>query len=148
MLKRVRVVHPELRTIVFSIHSEAHYVARCLKAGAWGYVCKAEEVSVLFNAVRCVAAGTMCFPHGGNVAIARSGRAAGAPSQAGPMAALSDRELEVISLLGSGRSPKQVAATLHLSGKTVETYMRRAKRKMNLGDTRDLVRYATLWESR
>jgi len=134
LVKRLKVERPKLRILVLSMHGEAQYAARALKAGASGYLNKDSAAQQLVGALRKVAGGGM---HIGEAAAA----SLAAAEQHGHQK-LSDREFEVLRLLVAGKSPTDVAAQLHLSVKTVSTHKTRMLEKLGLKTTADLVRYA------
>ena len=138
-LRRLREDHPTVRVLVLSGHPEEQWAVRALRAGASGYLTKDHSPEQLVDAVRRVHRG------GRFVSPALAERLA---SQLGPSVAatphelLSDREFEVLRLLGAGHTVKEVAAKLGLSPKTVSTYRTRLMEKLHFGSTADLVRYA------
>lgn len=138
-LRRLREDHPTVRVLVLSGHPEEQWAVRALRAGASGYLTKDHSPEQLVDAVRRVHRG------GRFVSPALAERLA---SQLGPDVAatphelLSDREFEVLRLLGAGHSVKEVAAKLGLSPKTVSTYRTRLMEKLHFDSTADLVRYA------
>ena len=137
LIKRLRAEKPRLRLLVLSMHGEAQYAARALKAGAAGYVTKDSASAQLVSAIRKVAAG------GVHIGEAAAAQLIGAPrSDAAPHTRLSNREFEVFRLLVAGRGPTEIAGTLHLSVKTVSTHKTRIFEKMGVESVADLVRYA------
>ena len=138
VLEAVRAREPTLRVLVLSVHPEDQYAVRALRAGAAGYLTKDHSPEALVGAIRKVALG------GTYVSAALAERLArGLRSDSGvpPHEALSDREYEVLCFLGSGRTVKDIAATLGLSVKTVSTYRSRLLQKMGFEANSDLVRY-------
>jgi two-component system, NarL family, invasion response regulator UvrY len=139
-LRRLREGHPTVRVLVLSGHPEEQWAVRALRAGASGYLTKDHSPEQLVDAVRRVHRG------GRFVSPALAERLA---SQLGPDVVatphdfLSDREFEVLRLLGAGHTVKEVAAKLGLSPKTVSTYRTRLMEKLHFGSTADLVRYAS-----
>lgn len=141
LIKRVRLEKPRLRVLVLSMHGEAQYAARALKAGASGYLTKDSASAQLVSAIRKIAAGGV---HISEVAAAHLVAAqGGAPAgQTAPHTRLSNREFEVFRLLVEGLGPTDIADRLHLSVKTVSTHKTRILQKMNAASVADLVRYA------
>jgi two-component system, NarL family, invasion response regulator UvrY len=138
VLEAVRAREPTVRVLVLSVHPEDQYAVRALRAGAAGYLTKDHSPEALVEAIRKVALG------GTYVSAALAERLArGLRSDSGvpPHEALSDREYEVLCFLGSGRTVKDIAATLGLSVKTVSTYRSRLLQKMGFEANSDLVRY-------
>jgi DNA-binding NarL/FixJ family response regulator len=137
LIRRLRLEKPRLRLLVLSMHGEAQYAARALKAGAAGYLTKDSASAQLVGAIRKVAAG------GVHISEAAAAQLIGtAQSDASPHTRLSNREFEVFRLLVAGRGPTEIADQLHLSVKTVSTHKTRILEKMGMGSTADLVRYA------
>lgn len=124
--------------LVLSVHPEEQFALRALRAGAAGYLTKDRTPEELLTAVRRVAAGGKYV----SAALAeRLAAAVGATAAAGHEA-LSDREFQVLRLLGAGKTVGDVARTLSLSPKTVSTYRTRILQKLHLETTAELVRYA------
>jgi DNA-binding NarL/FixJ family response regulator len=139
VLRSLREEHPRLRVLVLSTHPEEQYAVRALKAGAAGYLTKDHSPEQLVQAIGKVV-------RGGKFVSASLAEQLARDLDLGrdqlPHEQLSDREYQVLCLLGSGRSVKEVAATLSLSPKTASTYRARLLEKMRLGTNADLVRYA------
>jgi DNA-binding NarL/FixJ family response regulator len=144
LTKHLKAECPELPVLVVSMHDEALYAERALRAGARGYVMKREALDSILSAVRSVLSGEiyisptmtkrMLFDH-----IQGSGEGRSAVER------LTDRELEVFQLIGQGRDMHEIAADLHLSKKTVEAHRANIKEKLGVPSAREVVRYATQW---
>jgi len=134
LIKRLRLERPKLRILVLSMHGEAQYAARALKAGASGYLNKDSASELLVGTIRKIAAG--------GVHIGEAAAASLVSSEKQAHRTLSDREFEILRLLVDGASPTAIAEKLHLSVKTVSTHKTRVLEKLNLKSTADLVRYA------
>lgn len=139
LIRRVRLEKPRLRVLVLSMHGEAQYAARALKAGAAGYVTKDAASAQLVGAIRKVAAGGVHISEAAAAQLVAAGAHAGA---AAAHTRLSNREFEVFRLLVEGLGPTEIADRLHLSVKTVSTHKTRILEKMGMDSTADLVRYA------
>ncbi|MFN9730090.1 MAG: response regulator [Pseudomonadota bacterium] len=133
------------RARVVSMHESPTWAERALAAGARGYVLKSEAGRVMVQAIRKVRAGRVFVSE--SIADARhEHRVAGvADDPARRIAALTDRELEVLARIGEGRTTQQIGAELQLSPKTVQTYRERIKRKLALDSAAALSREATRW---
>jgi DNA-binding NarL/FixJ family response regulator len=135
---------PAVRVLVLSMHDEAHFAERALRAGARGYIMKQEAIAGLVHAIRVVLSGRIYVSEkvaqGVLERIGNPGR-----FLAGSLAALTERELEVFELIGRGKSTAAIARHLGVSTKTVETYRANIKTKFNLKDATELIRYATSW---
>lgn len=139
LVKRVHRYHPGVPILVVSMHEAELYADRALAAGARGYVMKRRSEEEVVRAARAVRDG-QTYVGGGTV----SGAAEPLPSD-GPLAALTDREMEVFFLMGQGYSPRHVADQLSLSVSTVEVYRERIKEKLNVASSPLLLRYAIQW---
>lgn len=139
LIQEIRSAKPELPVLVVSAHSEKDYAIRALKLGAAGYVSKQSAPDVLVSAVRRVLAGGRYVSP--SLAEQLAGSLAGGASD-GAHEALSNRELQVLRLIASGKSLKEIGAELALSEKTVATYRARISEKMGLPTNVDLTRYA------
>ena len=138
LIKRLKVERPKLRILVLSMHGEAQYAARALKAGASGYLTKDSAAAQLLGAIRKIAAG------GVQISEAAAAQLIGAsPTGDTPLhEALSDREYEVLRQIVAGRTVTDIADALSVSVKTISTHKARILQKLNLAGTADLVRYA------
>jgi DNA-binding NarL/FixJ family response regulator len=139
LIKRARLEKPRLRVLVLSMHGEAQYAARALKAGASGYLTKDAASAQLVGAIRKVAGGGVHISEAAAAQLVTNGPHSG---EAAPHTRLSNREFEVFRLLVEGRGPTEIADKLHLSVKTVSTHKTRILEKMSMESTADLVRYA------
>ena len=145
LVKHLRAEHPHLVLLVLSVHDEAIYGPRALRAGAHGYVMKRECDDVLLQAIREVLAGKVFVsPALGRNLLYRVvfHDEAGGKSQ---IASLSDRELEVLELVGQGLPSREIAEKLHISVKTVESHRLHIKEKLGLAHASDLIRFAIQW---
>ncbi len=140
MIKELRSRFPDVRILVLSIHDESYYAQRTLKAGAMGYLMKQENVERVIDGIRSVYQGHVFLSDRmSQVLLSRVGGTATAPFGA---EALTDRELEVLQLIGKGLSTRQVAEQLNLSVKTVETHRENIKQKLKLENAAQLIQYA------
>ena len=147
-LELVRDVHaqqPELPMLVLSMHDELIFGERLLAAGASGYIMKQAASEQLLVALRRVLSGGVYVSESlaGSLNKGRVDGADGIGSD--PIDRLSNRELQVLSLLGRGLSSREAADGLGLSIKTVETHRQSLKRKLNLATNAQLLQYAIKW---
>ncbi len=142
LIKNLRAVHPSVAVLVLSMHDEALYAERALRAGARGYVMKRDTTRKLLEAMRRVMEGGVYLSE--RFAADLAARLVHQPHGTGktPVESLSDRELEVFRLLGKGRGAPAVAVSMHLSRKTVNAYCARIKAKLGLGNMAELLREA------
>ncbi len=138
VLKRLGEEKIPTRAIMLSVYPEEQYARRCIQAGAWGYLTKESAPEELVKAIREVAAGRRYITS----AVAEQLIAALTSEGMAPHERLSDREMEVLRLLATGKTVSQIAEQLFLSPKTVSTYRQRILSKLGLKTTADLVRYA------
>ncbi len=136
----LRQTRPRLPVLVLSMHPEAEFALRALKAGASGYLTKQSAAEELIGAVRKALAGGRYI----TAALAEKLAAdiAGDFGPSLPHESLSDRELQTLQLLAAGKAVKEIAAELSLSAKTVSTYRARVLEKLGLRSTVELARYA------
>lgn len=127
------------RVVVLTMHDDPAYTRSALLAGASGYVVKTVGEQDLLDAIRGVARGRVVIDLDDPAATARVYGELGRP---GAAVGLSERELEVLALLGRGHSNQEVAEKLDISPKTVATYKARIAEKVGLKSTADFVRYA------
>ncbi|MBM4445612.1 MAG: response regulator transcription factor [Chloroflexi bacterium] len=138
--RRLISLHPEARILILTRYHEEHYAVRTLKAGCLGYLTKGSSTRELHAAIRAVAQGRRFLSDEGKDVVdlqllsSRDGLT--------PLQSLSDREFQVFCLLARGQALKEVAATLGLSAKTVETYRSRVLQKLCLRNNVDICRFA------
>jgi DNA-binding NarL/FixJ family response regulator len=145
LVKDMKTRHPQIPALVLSMHDEAVYAERSLRAGARGYVTKQELDDTLLTAIHLLLDGEMYMSHRLEARLAAkfvSGRTLDTSSA---LDALSDRELQVFRLIGQGRSTRQIAETLHLSIKTIESHRQHIKGKLRIESTAELAQRATQW---
>lgn len=146
LIRRLREAVPDLRVLVLSMHDEALFAERALRAGARGYIMKQEAIGGLVHAIREVLSGRVFVSKRMSQRLLER---VGQPSAPGdPLGNLTDRELEVFELIGRGLSTAAIADRLDVSIKTVETYRSNIKTKLDLKDATDLIRFATAWTER
>jgi DNA-binding NarL/FixJ family response regulator len=144
LIKNTRAEFPKLPILVLSMHDESLYALRALRAGAEGYVMKHEAMANVIHAIHEVFNGRPYLsPAMAAQVITRV--AHGADDQADPVDKLSDRELEILELIGKGKEVRQIAKLLHLSPKTVETHRAHIKDKLDLKNSREVARFALQW---
>lgn len=136
----LREASPDTRVLVLTVHDDVAYLRRAFDAGASGYLVKDAADVELVQAVRAVAAGRQYVHPALGAALLTP---AGAPPRlAGPGGELSDREVEVLRLIGLGLTNVQIAERLYVSVRTVETHRAHLHQKLNLSSRADLVRFA------
>jgi DNA-binding NarL/FixJ family response regulator len=145
LIKNIKANHPNIRIIVLSMHDEALYAERTLRAGARAYIMKREATKRVLEAIRCVLEGKIYLSDKLAIMMAEKfvdGRTEKAESV---MERLSDRELEVFQLLGRGYSTRQIAGELRVGFKTVQSFCARIKEKLGFANATELLREAVRW---
>ncbi|MDT8436757.1 MAG: response regulator transcription factor [Gemmatimonadota bacterium] len=138
-LARIRELAPDLPVLVLSMHPEDQFAVRLIRAGATGYLTKDAAPERLVTALRRVLQGGRYI--GPDLAEVLAGALDGGDVVL-PHERLSDRELTVLRLIAAGRTPSEIAATLHLSPKTVSTYRSRLLEKLDMRTDAEVARYA------
>jgi len=148
LIKEIKIQFPGLPVLALSMHQESLYAERALRAGARGYITKHEATKKVIVALRNVLGGQLYLSDPMKEKLLYN--FVGDRTLEGgvsPIKRLTDRELEVFSLLGQGQGTRQIAERLCLSVKTVETYRSRIKEKLNLSSGSELLRCAFQWSN-
>jgi DNA-binding NarL/FixJ family response regulator len=145
LIKRLRPKYPEMKLLVISMREEQLYAARVLRAGGDGYVMKQQDPEEIIDAIRDVLAGRIYVSEevlAGDSRIPREGRP---QPRSRPIDRLSDLELEILGLLGSGKGNKEIASQLDLSDRSLAGHNAAMRKKLRLNNTNALIRYAVCW---
>ena len=142
LIKEFKDRYPKLPTLVLSMHDEALYGERALRAGARGYLTKQEATKKVVDAIRKVLAGEIYTSEKMAATILQKVAGGKTPGGGSPTDVLTDRELEVFQLLGQGKTVKEIAESLFVSAKTVEAHREHIKQKMKFKTSAELLRYA------
>ncbi len=145
LIKDLKVQYPDLPVLTLSMHDEAVYGERALRAGAKGYIMKQEATEKVVTAIRRVLAGELYVSDDMAAKMVSKLVGGGSRKTGSPVECLSDRELEVFRLIGEGYGTREMAEKLHLSIKTIETYRAHIKDKLGLEDANELLRCAIQW---
>jgi len=145
LIKDLRLSYPQVMILVLSMHDEELYAPRALRAGARGYIMKSEVTQKVVLAIRRIQEGRTYLSDRMTAMLAERVVTQPANSSVSPVSLLSDRELEVFSLLGRGRATRHIAETLHVSAKTVQAYCARIKEKLGVSTSTELLREAIRW---
>jgi DNA-binding NarL/FixJ family response regulator len=145
LLRELKAHHPEILTLVLSMHDEAVYAERSMRDGARGYVTKQELDATVVAAIRRLFAGGTHMSDKLQARLAAKMLGSKPLAADSPLDALSDRELQVFRLIGQGRSTRQIATQLHLSAKTIESHREHIKNKLSLASGAELVHRAMEW---
>lgn len=144
LLKDIRAITPQMPVLIISMHDETLYAERVIKAGGRGYIMKQEGPEKIVQAIRKVLGGSISVSEriAAQILDAMSGSKGGTSSS---VSTLTDREFEVYRLLGQGKEPHEIARTLHLSIKTVDTHRAHIRQKLGLRNATELIHHATRW---
>jgi len=145
LVKDARAHYPNLPLLVLSMHDEVIYAERMLSAGANGYIMKQAASDQFLVALRRVLEGGIYVSESVGNSMIEKFAAGGAYTPANPVDGLSNRELQVLHMIGKGLSTRQTAEALNLSVKTVESHRQRIKRKLSLQTSAQLMQYAVNW---
>ena len=145
-VKKLRIERPSVAAIMFSMHDERVYAERSIRAGARGYVMKRESSRRIIAAIREVLAGKLAISDVMNELFAFKFLRGQVPVETSPLECLSDRELEIFELLGSGNDTRIIADLLRINIKTVQTYCARIKEKLCLESASELMVAAIRWK--
>ncbi len=146
LLKSIRASDPDLPVLILSMHDEAIYAERALRAHANGYIMKQEATEKVLVAMRRILNGDLYLSDRMSNKMLQQYIGGGPSMIQSRIASLSDRELEVFRLIGEGRATREIAEELHLSIKTVETYQAHLKEKLSLRSGRELIQHAIQWK--
>jgi DNA-binding NarL/FixJ family response regulator len=145
LIKNLTALAPDLRILVLSMHDETLYAERALRAGAKGYLMKDQAGEMLIAAVRRVLDGELFLSERMKERMLHRFVSNKREELTFSMDSLSDREMEVLVLIGNGYSTRQIAQKLSLSVKTIDSYREHLKIKLHLAKGADLVRHAIQW---
>ena len=145
LIKNLKAIHEDIPILVFSMHDETIYAQRALRAGAKAYVMKKESPSKVVDAIRKIIQGEIYVSL--SVADQVLHQIVSGPGNVStsPVDRLTDRELEVVQLIGRGLSSREVAESLHLSVKTIESHRAHVKEKLSLRNATELVQFSVQW---
>lgn len=144
-IKDLHAAEPKLAVLVISMHDEAIYAERVLRAGGRGYIMKEAGGENLLAAIRQILRGEVYVSPRMAMRMMESFTRRTPRGSSSPIGQLTDREFEVFQLIGTGKSTRDIAAQLHLSTKTVDVHRGHIKEKLELKDTTALVRHAVRW---
>ncbi|MDW3684335.1 response regulator transcription factor [Cupriavidus sp. CV2] len=144
LVKTLRQHYPKLAILILSMHDETLFAERALRAGANGYLMKLEATEHIVNAIREVLAGNIYLSAAMHEKLAR---ALTVPRKipAGSIASLSEREFEVLHLIGLGFGTREIAEKLSRSVKTIEAHQANIKEKLDIPSGKELMRFAIQW---
>lgn len=144
LLTGIKDHHPDVKTLVWSMFDEEIFAERAVRAGAMGYVNKKEPIEKIVEAIRAVLRGNVCLSHHMTNRLIRR-VCLGVPADEDPIHRLSNRELQVFQMIGSGLTTKQIARKLELSPKTIEAHREKIKTKLGVANAAELSHRAVQW---
>ena len=137
-----------LPMLVLSMYDESLYAERALLAGASGYIMKQEAIALVVEAIHSVLGGDIYASSTVKEKVFKRLMNQHNVDSNSPLDSLTNRELEVLRLIGEGYSTREIAERLHLSIKTIGTYRENLKEKLNLKHFTGLVKFAVHWSSK
>ena len=148
LIKEIRAKYGLLPVLVVSMHDETIYAERLLSAGANGYIMKPASGDQLVSALRRVLAGGVYVSDRVGACMIERFAVARRKHAIDPIERLSNREVQVLNLIGRGKSTREIADDLSLSIKTIESHRQRIKKKLSLDSSPRLVQFAVNWYAR
>ena len=147
LIKDILIYSPKTTVLVLSMHDERYYAERALKAGAKGYIMKAEAETQVINAIRTVMDGKIYLSEKEKARIEdfNSGKEMEGEDTLSSVANLSDRQLQIFSLIGKGLGTVEIASKLNLSIKTIDTHKENIKVKLHCATSAELRQMAIEW---
>lgn len=145
LIKNIKAINPSIQILVLSMHDESIYALRVLKAGAKAYVMKQEVVDKVMEAIRRIRLGKVFVSERVAAQMLSQVVDGNDPSRESPVDALSDRELEIVTLIGNGTPTREIAKRLGISIKTVESHRAHIKDKLSLTNATQLVQWCVRW---
>jgi DNA-binding NarL/FixJ family response regulator len=145
LIRDLRTLRPGLPVLVLSMHDASLFAERVLRAGGRGYISKQQSGQRLIHAIRQVLAGQIYLSDEVSTQLFDSLSGQRPARTLSPVEQLTDRELEVFTLIGQARETKEITRRLGMSAKTVEAHRASIKRKLKLKTGPELTRHAVLW---
>jgi DNA-binding NarL/FixJ family response regulator len=145
LIKELRAVNRKVKLLVVSMHDEALYADRVLRAGGDGYIMKQEDPEEIAHAIRDVLSGHIYVSEEVLTSNPKDSLKLGAKAVIRPIDQLADTELETLELLGRGKSNREIARQLHLTTRAVIAQCTQIQKKLKLKGPNELIRYAVCW---
>ena len=145
LTKTIRAEFPKLPVLILSMHEEALYATRALRAGAMGYIVKQDAIDNIANALREALNGRRYLSPVIAAQLQHDGPDTEPHPSDDPVSLLTDREFEIFELIGKGREVPEISDALGVSPKTVETHRTNIKQKLKLKNARQVARLAVQW---
>lgn len=148
LIKDILVIHPQTKILVLSMHDERFYAERALKAGAKGYIMKAEAENQVINAIKTVTSGEIYLSDDEKKRIKEMTHNSESGDKFDTISSLSDRQLQIFTLIGKGLGTVEIATKLNLSIKTIDTHKENIKSKLHCASSAELRQMAIEWTNR
>lgn len=145
LTKEILSKFPSMLVLIISMYDESVYVDRVLRAGAKGYIMKQEATDHVISAIRKVLGGEIYVSEKWRDSLVQKFAGRSKPAEDAATQRLTEREMEVLQLIGQGFATKKIATQLHVSGKTVDSHYANIKDKLNLSNSHELIQYAVKW---
>jgi DNA-binding NarL/FixJ family response regulator len=145
--KQLKAEHPNLPILMLSMYDESLYALRSLRAGASGYITKRAGTTEFLTAVRRILAGKIYVSQTLSEQLIYKVARGGDTGSTSPLDVLTDREMEVLNAVGEGKSTREIAESLNLSTKTIESHRLHIKEKLGLKNATEVIRFAVDWVS-
>lgn len=145
LIKDVKIRYPEVAVLVLSMRDDSFYAERALRAGAMGYITKEESTERIVEGIRRVLAGEVYLTDSLSAQLLGRMVDQNTSLDASPIHDLTDRELQVFDMIGQGKTTREIAETLSLSVKTIESHREHIKNKLGLANATELLKRALQW---
>ena len=145
LLQDVHAMKPDLPVLVISMHDEHLYAERVLRAGARGYIMKQEGPDKMREAITKVLEGRVYTSEKTTAAILDALSRPRSSTSTSVLSRLTDRELEILRLIGQSKDTREIADALHISNKTVDTHRAHLRQKLGLKNNAELIHYGVRW---
>ncbi len=149
LIKDIIVIHPQTKILVLSMHDERFYAERAIKAGAKGYIMKEEAESQVINAIKTVNSGEIYLSENEKNRLKELAEGDAKPNGlSDSISTLSDRQLQIFTLVGKGLGTVEIAKKLNLSIKTIDTHKENIKAKLHCASSAELRQMAIEWTNK
>lgn len=145
LIKSLKSLYPDLLIITLSMYDESLYAERAIRAGSKGYIMKQEMTNTIINAIRKVLEGKIYLSDNISMNLLDIYMSGKVKKNKDIISSLTDREFEIFQLIGNGHKTRDIAKSLNLSVKTIETYKLRIKEKINISSSPELTKFAIEW---
>ncbi len=145
LIKELRSICPESKILILSVHDEKIYAERSIRAGANGYIMKSCPIAQFLTAMEAITSGDVYLSDTMSQKLVAGMLGKRNKNSTLPEECLTDRELQILQMIGEGTVTSSIAEKLHISSKTVETHRSNIKNKFNLPDSAALISFAIKW---